>query len=209
MAMTETAKRGFLEAGPGIMSEQSGAGVALIVLGILALAALDPAVLDSIAVIVGGVALMTEGASLSVRYARMLRLQAREEPVRQSSGGLNAGALGGAAGVVLGILAILGIATDTLIPIALVVFGAAVLLDFAAKAQIRALGMADSERTALVGGSDNTASILVGIALITLGILGLAHLQPTILAAAAFLALGTYLLLDSAASSGLLADLIG
>jgi hypothetical protein len=141
MSMTEAAKRDFLEVGPGILGEQSGAGIALAVLGILALANVDPALLNSIAVVVAGIALTAAGVSLSTRYARTLRTAAGEGPnLREWSAELSAGVLGGAAGVVLGILAILGIATEILIPIGLIVFGAAVLLDFGAEAHIKAVG---------------------------------------------------------------------
>jgi hypothetical protein len=215
MAMTEAAKREFVEVGPGIVGEQSGAGIALAVLGILALANVNPGLLISIAVIVAGIALTAEGVSLSTRYARTLRAAGGEgASLREWSTELSAGVLGGAAGVVLGILAILGIATETLVPIALIVFGAAVLLDFGAEAHVKALGAvpggspADLTRLALAGASSSMASVLVSVSLITLGILGLAHLEPAILAAAAFLVLGTYLLLDSVAASGWMTDRI-
>jgi hypothetical protein len=214
MAMTEAARHEFIDFGSGLLGEQSGAGVVLLVLGILALASIDPALLNAIAVIVAGVSLMLEGASLSARYARTMRTSAGDTvKAWELSGGMSAGLLAGTGGVVLGILAILGIAIETLIPIALILFGAAVLFDFGAKAHLKAMAMvtggspADLARTA--GASSSMASVLVGVALITLGILGLAHLQPAILAAAAFLSLGAYLLLDSAASLGWFTDIIG
>jgi hypothetical protein len=215
MAMTEAAKHEFIDVAPAITGELSGAGIALVVLGILALASIDAALLNSIAAIVAGIALTVEGASLSLRYARMLHARAGEVvSVRESSIGLSAGVIGGAGGVVLGILEILGIASEILVPIALIVFGTGVLFDFGAKARIRSLGTvlgdssADVARMAVPRASGNIASALVGAAVVTLGILGLAHLQPPILAAAAFVTLGTYLLLDSAAGSGWITDMI-
>jgi hypothetical protein len=124
--------------------------------------------------------------------------------------GLNAGVLGGMTGIVLGILAILGVAPQTLIAVAAIVFGAAVLFDFTARAQAHALRMTTSEtpehsaKLALAtASSTSTSALFAGVGLITLGILALAGI------AGAFLGLGAYFLLAEASEAGRLLGLVG
>jgi hypothetical protein len=67
----------------------------------------------------------------------------------------------------------------------------------------------ESARVAMsAASSTNTAGVLVGVGLITLGILVLAHLAPYVLASAAFLGLGAYLVLEGTAASGWLTELL-
>jgi hypothetical protein len=123
--------------------------------------------------------------------------------------GLNAGVFGGISGVVLGILAILNVAPHTLIAVAAIVFGAAVLFDFAPRSHLRALRMTTSDpgehsaRVALAAASSSsTAAIFTGVALITLGILALAGLDVVVLTAAGLLGLGAYLLMEDSSITG-------
>jgi hypothetical protein len=186
------------------------AALALVILGILALAKIDPLLLVSIAVIVAGVLLAIDSAALTQEIAGALgakaghHINASELPT-----GLNAGVLGGITGVVLGILAILDVAPHTLIAVAAIVFGAAVLFDFAARSQARALRMTTGEtpeqsaKLALAAASStSTAAIFAGIGLITLGILALAAIASEVLMAVAFLGLGAYVLLEEASVAG-------
>jgi hypothetical protein len=193
------------------------AALALVVLGILALARIAPLTLVSIAVIVAGLLLVIDSAALTQQIAGALNaksghnLNAAELP-----NGLNAGVLGGISGIVLGILAILGIATQTLIAVAAIVFGAAVLFDFTARAQAHALRMTTHEtpeqsaKLALAAASStNTAALFAGVGLITLGILALAGIADEVLIAVAFLGLGAYFLLAEASEAGRLLGFIG
>lgn len=214
MAISEAAR--FPEIGFGSVSEETGGGIALIVLGILALAKIQPMLLNSIAVIVAGATLAVAGAAMSGKYARAL---AQAAPaglnVNQFAPGMAAGVLGGASGVVLGILALIGVGSETLIAVALIVFGASVLFDYGAQAQLRALrtvgagGTTDAARVAMsAAATTNAAALLLGVGLITLGILSLTHLVPVILSSAAFVAFGTYLLLEGGIAAGFLTQLI-
>ena len=213
MATTEADKQELLGVGFNYSLGETGGGIALIVLSILALAKMEPMLLDAIAVILAGIALLIEDGSLSSTYAGALSYAPAYG--RQSStapDGVNAGTLAGISGIVLGILAILGIAPVTLTAVAIIIFGAAVLFDFAARAQIMALRMVNresSEQSAKLAlaaaSSSNTSAMLVGVALITLGILALAGLT-TILITVALLGLGAYLFLNNA---GVAASLFG
>jgi hypothetical protein len=203
MATTEADKREILGLGFDYSLGEAAGGVALIVLSILALAKLDPILLNAIAVILAGIALLIEDGSLSTAYARGSAYGSgygMPAPVA-----VRAGTLAGISGIVLGILSILRIAPATLTAVAIIVFGAAVLFDFAARAQFTAMRMMDRESSeqsatlALAASSTSASAMLVAVALITLGILALAGLTTSILVTVALLSLGAYLLLQNAA----------
>jgi hypothetical protein len=188
------------------MDETMG-GLALIVLGILALAGIDPALLDSIAAIVAGVALVFMSMALASEFAKAFSTSGLM--TSEFDSGLGAGTLAGVIGVVLGVLAILDVARATLVPVALIVFGAAVFLDFIMTSQTRALRMmtptttGESARLAFsVAASTDMASILFGFGLVVLGILALTGMNGEILVAVAFLGLGGYLFLKGTAVVG-------
>lgn len=210
MATTEAEKQELMSQAGASSLTATASGIALVTLGILALARVDPPLLNAIAVIVAGLALFFEGGAISARYARTLaETPAHELDAAALATGMNAGVLAGTAGVVLGILAILGLAAESLTGVAIIVFGAAVLFDYAAKAQMKALRMAGREgsetaaRVALAAASaTNTAAILVGIGLITLGILALAGAASSTLSSVALLSLGAYLFLDATSVAG-------
>jgi hypothetical protein len=210
MATTEADKQELLGLRLNYSLGETGGGIALIVLSILALAKMDPMLLNAIAVILAGIALLIEDRSLLTKYAGALSYAPAYGPGTSTApDGVSAGTLAGISGIVLGILAILGIAAATLTAVAIVIFGAAVLFDFAARAQIMALRMVDREsseqsaKLALTAASStNTSAMLVGVALITLGILALAGLTTSILVTVALLGLGAYLFLQNAAVAG-------
>jgi hypothetical protein len=91
------------------------AGLVTVVLTILGLAHVVPEFLVAIATIVFGGALLLRGAATISEYARM-NVPAAASPAVSSIGdsGVSAVFLAGAAGVVLGILALLGIGTTQL-----------------------------------------------------------------------------------------------
>jgi hypothetical protein len=211
MAMSESERTQLITeheaSGAAIFVATMPAALALVVLGILALARVDPLLLISIAVIVAGVVLVSDSAALSRQIAGALAAKASYHiNAAELSSGLSAGVLGGITGVVLGILAILQVAPQTLIAVAAIVFGAAVLFDFAARSQLRALKMTTGEtpeqsaRLALAtASSTSTAAIFAGVGLVTLGILALAGIASEVLTAVAILGLGAYIVLEDAA----------
>jgi hypothetical protein len=210
MATTEADKQELLGLEFDYSLGATAGGIALIVLSILALAKLDPTLLNAIAVILAGIALLIEDGQLSSKYAHApsytpaYGLQA--STIRDAA---SAGILAGISGIVLGILAILGIAAATLTAVAIVVFGAAVLLDFPARAHLSALRMMNRESSEqpakfafATASRANASAMLVGVALITLGVLALAGLTTSILVTVALLSLGAYLFLQNAAVVG-------
>jgi hypothetical protein len=202
--------------GAAIFMATMPAALALVVLGILALARVDPLLLVSIAVIVAGVVLVSDSAALTRQIASALAARTSHINASELPSGLSAGVLGGITGVVLGILAILQVAPQTLIAVAAIVFGAAVLFDFAARSQLRALRMTTGEtpeqsaRLAMATvSSTSTAAIFTGVGLVTLGILALAGVAGEVLTAVALLGLGAYVLLEDAAMVEHLTSLFG
>jgi hypothetical protein len=128
------------------------AGVAAVVLAILGLAGLLPVYLLAIAAIAVGVALLFEGGAIAVRYSRLLtetvgsRLSSAE-----LDGGMGVEVLGGIAGIVLGILALLGLVPLTLTAVAAIVFGGTLLLSSGTAARLNCLvidghGLPDTTR---------------------------------------------------------------
>jgi uncharacterized integral membrane protein len=108
-------------------------GIATIVLAILALAGIYQDVLGSIAVIVFGVALLIQGGTMLGEWGQLIFPMsggARGATAVQFSGGNSLAAvfLTGCAGIVLGILALIGIHPAVLVSVGVIAFGAALVL---------------------------------------------------------------------------------
>lgn len=181
------------------------AALATIVLAILGLAHVVPEFLVAIATIVFGATLLLHGSALIGEYARV---NARPGAIAASAanagdGGLSAVLLAGAAGVVLGILALLGISTHELTAIAVIAFGAALILGASSglRVHLLRLSLAAPDDIAQRVASDALASDmlssttgifgLTGLSAIVLGILALADFSPVVLVLIALLALGS------------------
>ncbi len=179
------------------------AALATIVLTILGLAHVVPEYLVAIATIVFGATLLLHGWAIIADYAR---LNARPGVAVSSSAGdrgLSAVFLAGVAGVVLGILALLGISTHELTAIAVIAFGAALILSSSSAIRVHLLRLSlatgDERAQRLAGDAlagemlSSSAGILglAGLAAIVLGILALAGFSPVVLILIALLALGS------------------
>lgn len=192
----------------GLTVDETVGGLALIVLGILALAGVYPALLTSIAAIVAGVAVVFMSLSLNREFTNALSVSGRGLMASEASG-VGAGTIAGIAGIVLGILAILDVARPTLVAVALMVFGAAVFLHFIMATQTRALRMtagavpSESSRVALsAAAGSEMGSVLFAIALVVLGILALTGVRSEILIAVAFLSFGGYMFIKGTETVG-------
>jgi hypothetical protein len=112
----------------GSMIEAVG-GFAAVVLSILALVSVAPTYLPPIAAIVLGIALLFEGGAVASRYWRLPdEVVTGRWASMELASGMVTEFLAGVAGVVLGILALLGFAGILLTTIAGLVFGTALLL---------------------------------------------------------------------------------
>jgi hypothetical protein len=201
-------------AGGSILEALCGAGA--VVLAILGLAGLMPGYLTAIAVIVFGVALVAQGGAVASRVQQLVRETAPTEwdTRAELGGGMGAELLGGAAGVVLGILALIGVGGPVLLPIAVIVFGGALLLGSATSADLGHMGgtslaherFAHATRQASAAAAGTQA--LAGIGAIVLGILALVGLDPMVLSLVALLVLGAAVILSGSAITSRMSTLM-
>ena len=124
-------------------------GIGAVATAIIGLANVLPQFLASITVIAVGVGLAFEGGAISARYAALIS-EGLETNDSIRVGGITSLFLGGAAGITLGILALVGVQPITLIPIAAIVFGAAMILDSGTSERLSVL---ETRHSALVGGA--------------------------------------------------------
>jgi hypothetical protein len=189
-------------------------GVGAVVLAILGLAGLVPGYMAAIATITFGVALLAQGGAIASRWSRLIHETGYEVDHRaELGGGMGAEVAGGAAGVVLGVLSLIGIATTVLIPIAAIVFGGALLLGSGATADLSTLStgaaherFAHTIRQATVAASG--AQVLLGISAIVLGIIALVSNDPITVSLVALIVVGTSALFSGGALSGRMAALM-
>lgn len=184
-----------------------------VVLSILGLAGIFPNDLAAITVIALGVVLGCQGTNVILRYTELLsEAGATPSPRAMEVGrGITAEFLGGLAGVVLGILALLRIAPMTLMSAAVITYGGTLLLTSSESVLLTLSGKEDEVVHQLMhsmGRASASAQVLTGVGALALGILGLVGIAPTIMILVALLATGTSMLLRSSFASGLLLDLL-
>lgn len=185
-------------------------GAAALVLAIIGLAAVLPMTLTAVATIAIGVALLAEGAAIAARYERILaRPGVSRVGAADVGGGMSAEFFGGAAGIVLGVLALLGVATGTLEPIAAIVFGGALLFGSTTASRLEraaAHGEPTAAREAVAAASG--AQVLVGLGSAVLGILAVVGIAPETLTLVALLSVGAAVLLSGSALTARMAALL-
>lgn len=187
--------------GAGSATEAIG-GAAAVVLAIIGLAGGLPAAMMSIATIVLGGAILLDSAAITARYQRLVRdTWGTETRITKAEvgTGLSAEALAGIAGIVLGILALLGSMPEALCAVALIVFGGGLMLGSMARRQYNATAVthygggashtamrALDEATTVAAGGD----VLIGVGAVVLGILSLLGIYPLTLVLVGFLGVG-------------------
>lgn len=210
MAMYVENRRFADEAEPVGLLTEGAAGVAVIVLAIIALAGTSVEALASIATIVIGVGLMVQAFNSAAEETKMMTADTTASRQQAAFGGeVMVDLMCGIAGVVLGILALVGISTVHLVPAALIVFGGALLLSGVMSMRPRAFSTANAAgQTQLVSYQGSAAvsgmEILIGLAAIVLGMLSVifAATVSWVLVLVGFIAVGAALLLVSATVSG-------
>lgn len=154
-------------------------GAGAVVLAIIALTGTLPFYLTAIATIAIGGALMSQGAAIAARWREtVLRVGGRDEQFELGSG-IAAETLGGACGVVLGILSLAHIYPNYLLPIAAMVFGGTLLIGSPSQAELANLGADRYDRVMreAVRASSGVMA-LVGIGAGVLGLLALIKVGP-------------------------------
>jgi hypothetical protein len=193
--------------GGGATVEAIGGGAA-VVLAILGLAGVLPAYMAPIATLAIGAALCVEGGALVARCSRLIsRAGGTRSAAAELGGGTSAELLGGGAGVVLGILALLGVAPTILVAAAVVTFGGSLLFGSAATARLNAVTETSSETHAQHLAREAVwvavgAQVLTGFAAVVLGVIALVGLAPMVVSLVALLAVGAAVLLSGSAVGG-------
>jgi hypothetical protein len=190
-------------------------GLAVIALSIAGLAHAYPALLAAIAVIVFGAGLLCADGAVGTYFSRFsARRGFFAAPAPVVSGGLGAEAVAGIAGIVLGILALVDVAPVVLIAVAVLAFGASVIMGGASRARVAMrtvtrFGWTEEESAALH--EAHTAALggraLIGLAAVVLGILGIVFvatfpMSSLVLSLVALLCLGSGAVLTGSAFGG-------
>jgi len=187
-------------------------GIAAAVLAIVGLTGFDPVGMAGIATIVFGAALLIQGGTILTEYAQ-ITLPSEASPRMTGGEGLSTMFLVGAAGIVLGVLALLGIAPMALIAISVIAFGSALVLSSGAVRQLYLLQAQAHQMVAVrsanellagqVAAGSTGVQLLAGLASVVLGIMAVAGHAPMILSLAALLLLGVTVLLTGGTLTGL------
>lgn len=213
MSVTETAE-GFSGeiAGYGGFADAIG-GVATVVLAIIGLSGAYPSIFLGIATIIFGAALLIEGGAMLSEYVRLV-FPAGAQAVSMehgSPGSLSAVFLVGAAGIVLGVLALIGIHPAVLTAAAVIAFGGALVLSSNAVMNLHQLKMNAARMSGTRSGAEILAGevaagstgiqIVAGVAAIVLGILAVVGHMPAQLTLIALIELGATLILTGTSLS--------
>ncbi len=190
-------------------------GIATVVLAIIALAGVSSTIMPAIATIVFGAALLIQGGTMLSEYAHFIfpATATAARPEQFGGGSLSAVFMVGASGVVLGVLALLGIASATLTAVAVIAFGGGLVLS---SNSVRQLYLLRAASPTLAGGKSGSEVIagemasgsagvqmLAGLTAIVLGILAVSGTNPAVLTLSALLVLGATVILTGSTLSGL------
>jgi len=196
-------------------------GVATVVLAIIALSGVNEQILAAIATVVFAAALLILGGTMLTEYTKMAFPSGMLGVTEGSGGGgLSALFLTGAAGIVLGVLSLLGIFPQVLISIAVIAFGGAMLLSSGSVWHLYRLKNAFHRigATTAVSGADILAGemasgsaamqCLAGLAAIVLGILAVTGINAAVLSVVALLVLGGTVLLTGSTLTAAVTGLV-
>lgn len=204
------ARRTYAVEAGGAATESMG-GVVVVILAILALAGVASALLGRVSGIVFGGAFIVEGAAIAARRtALMSRIGEDAAAQLELGGGVTVELAGGLAAVILGILALVGVASPVLMPVLVITGGVAMVLAAGALQGLNhikgaALGISpESQAVARAAvASAAGAQVLCGLGAGVLGILALIGVgTPMVLTTTGLLVLGAGLMLSGAALSG-------
>lgn len=189
------------------------AGAAAVVLSILGLAKIYPELFVAIATIAIGVSLLLKALAITAEFPRLL--SETSASTIDTGGGISVEFIAGATGIVLGILALLGIEFQPLVSIAVIVFGAGLIFGTTIiksvnelKAQVSGAESSVQKVMHEIVSATMGTQLLVGIGAVVLGILSLIGFTPLVLTLVALLAIGGATLLTGSAVTGRMFSLI-
>ncbi len=193
-------------------------GAATIVLAIIGLAGTSSDVLLSIATIVFGAALLIQSGTILSELSHTMFPAGVIEPSGEfSAAGVSTVFLVGVAGIVLGILALIGLYPLILTSIAIIAFGAALLFGsnsiWSVHRMKRSASLAAGQTGATAGAEILAAEVaagsaglqcVAGLAALVLGILAVTGTYPAVLSLVGLLVMGSAILLTGSTLSGAL-----
>ena len=147
--------------------------IAVIALSIVGLAGTSPLMMAAIATIIAGAAILLEGGVLE-----KAAMKASDSEFASAGAGFSASFIGAVAGIILGVLALMNVATLTLLSVAVLVFGVTFLLS----------GSSLSERSSFAAATDGF--LLFGLSVSILGLLAVIGISPAPLVLVGLLLLG-------------------
>ncbi|HUJ09546.1 MAG TPA: hypothetical protein VL171_05920 [Verrucomicrobiae bacterium] len=186
------------------------AGVGGIVLTCIALAGMASTILTAVVALVIGSAFILQGWAMGARYTHVIH-EAESgtwSTAAELGSGVTATFVAGGAGIVLGLLTLLGVAETVLLPIVAITFGGALILTCGATSKLNYLRMTGGEtdrsyhlmaREAVAAAT--SLQVLAGLGAVVLGILALLHIQWTMLTVIGLLAVSATIAFSGAALS--------
>lgn len=183
-SFNQSTERGLLQAESTGAAVEAIGGLAVIVLSILGLAGLSQQFLAAIAGIVLGVSLFAQGAAVAAEYHDLYtRLTGGTMGAIELGGGMGVEIVAGAGAIVLGILALINIVPEILLPSLVIAAGATLILSSGTVERLNSLKMAAAETPTLARQVFHTATagvaagqLLAGIGAGLLGIIALTTL---------------------------------
>jgi hypothetical protein len=183
---------------------QSLGGLAAIVLAIVGLVHIVPHYMVAIACLTIGAGLIFQGGNISMEYTALLsRMSQGKLENATVGGGISIEILAGVAGLVLGVLALVAVSPTVLLPVAVIVFGAALIVSSGDISRLNSLKLENSgasdllqrlARESLAVGSGT--QIFIGLGSVVLGILALIGYDWMVLSLVALLAIGIAVLVS-------------
>jgi len=185
-------------------------GAGAIVLSIIGLVGILPQALLAVATIAIGAAFLMASGSIASRFNWVLSQSiGTTGEAEEVAVGMTTEFVSGIAGIALGVLSLLGLVPQVLLPVAAIVFGFTLLFGIGPQTRLNDLEMMHSglthgmaRRVAREAGSAASGIlILLGLGAVTLGILSVVGLVPVTLTLVAMLSLGGATLFNGAAIS--------
>ena len=194
-------------------------GIAVAILAIIGLTGFDAERMAGIATIVLGAALLIQGGTILSEYAQVYQAAASPPAADRVGGdGLAAMFVVGAGGLVLGVLALLGLVPVDMTAIAVIAYGSALVLSSTSVRQLHLLQAQNLQMVSSHSGHELLAGqmasgsagiqLLTGLTATVLGILAVAGHDPVVLTLAALLVLGITVLLTGSALSSLVLSFV-
>ncbi len=186
------------EAAGRSIAEAIGA-IASVILAVIGLAGILSNLMAAVATIVIGAGILVEGWAVGSTYHRTSPASATWGRSTGLNGALTAEFLGGLAGIVLGILVLFRAIPDTLLAVALLVYGATLQLSSFATSQAfwsaSFLSQGGSQTAAAaVFPAAHSGQLLIGLGAVVLGILAVVGLVPMTLVLVGLLSLASVML---------------